>query len=93
MVAALAEREPRAFQKKWGLYNDPYFEKRQGMLKWRLREAIAKPVVNKIPGISRSYRAKQAAATIVTEALILWSKWLALRHRSSSGNAANAQPN
>jgi GT2 family glycosyltransferase len=81
------------FQKKWGLYNDPYFEKRQGMLKWRLREAIAKPVVNKIPGISRSYSAKQAAATAVTEALVLWSKWLALRHRSSSGNAANVQPN
>lgn len=80
------------FQKKWELYDDPYFERRKGMLKWRLREAIAKPLVSKIPGVARSYRVRLVLAGLVTEILALWSEWLALRHRSSLRNAVIARP-
>ena len=68
------------FQQKWSLYEDPYFAKREGMLEWRLSEGIAKPLVKKLPFLSRSYRLKTAAVRLLTYVLHRWSDNLVARH-------------
>jgi len=70
------------FQAKWDLHRDPYFERRKQMLKWRLSEAIAKPLASRIPAIDRSHTLKQAAIQSFTAVLVLWSEWLAWLNRT-----------
>lgn len=80
------------FQKKWSLHQDPYFAKRFGMLEWRLSEAIAKPIANKLPLVARSYRLKTAAVRLLTFVLHRWSDRLVARHDGFAKRADRAEP-
>ena len=80
------------FQKKWSLHEDPYFAKRFGMLEWRLSEAIAKPIINKLPLVARSYRLKTAAVRLLTFVLHRWSDGLVARHEAIAKRADRAVP-
>jgi len=80
------------FQKKWLLHEDPYFAKRQGMLDWRLSEAIAKPIVKKLPLVSRSYRIKAAAVRVLTFLLHRWSDRLVERYGVTAQRDAHNAP-
>jgi glycosyltransferase involved in cell wall biosynthesis len=44
------------FKTKWGLEDDPYFSQREGVLDWRYRDGIAKPLIRKVPIIGRRHR-------------------------------------
>ncbi len=70
------------FQRKWSMYDDPYFETRKGMLHWRHVEGIAKPFVRQIPILRRSYRAQKFGVAVVTAVLDLWSARLARKQAS-----------
>ncbi len=76
------------FQRKWALDNDPYFEKRRGMLHWRHAEGIAKPVMRRMPVIGRSYTAQKIGADLLTRLIDLWSLMLARRQSSGLTTAA-----
>lgn len=86
------------FQKKWSLHEDPYFAWRRSkdMLQWRISEGIAKPIVKKLPLLTRSYRVKTAAVRVVTFFLRRWSDTLVKRHgtltqRAAPSDAVSAQ--
>ncbi|MEH6410695.1 MAG: glycosyltransferase [Hyphomonas sp.] len=68
------------FRSKWALDKDPYFETRNGMLDWRLKEGIVKPTVRKIPLVGRSHKGVAAATWILLPIVRGWSHWLAARH-------------
>ena len=47
------------FKSKWGLEGDPYFDERAGVLDWRYRDGIAKPLIRKLPLIGRRHRVQK----------------------------------
>ncbi|NIA67730.1 glycosyltransferase [Pelagibius litoralis] len=67
------------FQRKWALFDDPYFEKRKGMLHFRHSEGIARPVLRRVPLLRSSYTAQKLGVALLTRLIDLWSAWLARR--------------
>ncbi|MEM9782466.1 MAG: glycosyltransferase [Pseudomonadota bacterium] len=61
------------FQRKWELFGDPYFEGRQGMLSWRHREGIGRPLVRKIPWLGQLKSVQRYGSALVARVLNLWS--------------------
>ncbi len=54
------------FKDKWGLKPDqPYFATRAGMLTWRYKEGVVKPLVKKLPGINRNRFLSRATGVFV----------------------------
>lgn len=75
------------FREKWSLHSDPYFEKRQAMLSWRLREGIAKPILARVPLVSKSHRLRTVGANMLVAALNSWSDRLVEKHARGAGVA------
>ncbi len=75
------------FKDKWSLHADPYFEKRQGMLSWRLTEGIAKPILARVPLSGKSYRLRAACLRLLTAILNKWSERLVERHAARNRSA------
>ncbi len=73
-------RSLRHFRDKWSLHDDPYFDRRQAMLSWRLSEGIAKPILSRFPLLGRSTRVRTACVKLLTAVLHNWSDRLARRH-------------
>ena len=53
------------FQKKWGLENDPYFDRYLKLTGWRYREGVARPMIRKLPLVGRSYKVQQAGSILM----------------------------
>ncbi|MEM7006113.1 MAG: glycosyltransferase [Pseudomonadota bacterium] len=65
-----------AFQAKWDLHEDPYFKRRAGMLDWRLKEGIVKPLARKLPVIGKSFRGLTLITYLLMPLARAWSDWL-----------------
>ena len=68
------------FQNKWQLQADPYFKDRNKMLFWRHGEAIAKPVVRRIPLLGRSRFVQRYGTAVLARVLKLWGTMLVAGH-------------
>lgn len=75
------------FQAKWSLHCDPYFERRQQQLTWRLTEGIGKPLLARVPLIHRSHRLRTIALKFMTAALKKWSERLVQTYRAPARNS------
>lgn len=68
------------FKSKWSLDGDPYFEKRNGMLDWRLKEGIVKPILRKAPVVGRSHKWQVLGMSVLLPVVRAWSDRLVDRH-------------
>jgi cellulose synthase/poly-beta-1,6-N-acetylglucosamine synthase-like glycosyltransferase len=70
----------RHFQRKWGLAEDPYFDKRERMLGWRHREGIARPVARSLPLFGNWAPTQHFGMMVVVRMLKMWSRSLVNAH-------------
>lgn len=71
-------------RKKWGLEEDPYFDRYSKLSNWRYREAVAKPIVRKIPFIGHSYRVQQLGSAILLPFVDMWGAHIVRKHDAAS---------
>lgn len=75
------------FQRKWELWNDPYFKQRESMLSWRHYEGIAKPLLRRAPFVGKRQRWLDLGRKVVLPALTWWSDRLVRQHAKESAQA------
>jgi len=70
------QRSLEHFQRKWSLFDDPYFKKRRKKLSWRHREGIARPIVRRLPIIGKYKICQKLGMIIIIPFLKAWAQRL-----------------
>jgi hypothetical protein len=67
-------------QRKWELWNDPYFKRREGTLTWRHYEGLVKPLMRKTPLVGERHFWLELGRTLFLPLLTWWSAYLVAEH-------------